>query len=258
MPDLEAEFRCYAELNDFLPQGRKHASFRYRFDGGPSVKDAIEAVGILDARTEVDLVLIDGESVGFDHHLRHGERVAVFPMFESLDISSLARLREIPLRSSKFVLDVHLSKLARLLRMLGFDVLHKGDYDDREIVAVSVAEARIVLTRNRGLLKHKAVTHGYWVRSAQPEDQIAEVLARFDLYSQIAPFHRCMVCNGHIESIDKSQAWDRLPEKTRRYYDEFYTCPDCHKLYWKGSHYRHMQALVRRLGGGRKALTEDA
>ena len=247
MPDLEAEFRCYAELNDFLPQGRKHASFRYRFDGGPSVKDAIEAVGI--PHTEVDLVRVDGESVGFDHHLVHGERVAVFPMFESLDISSLARLREIPLRSSKFVLDVHLSKLARLLRMLGFDVLHKGDYDDREIVAVSVAEARIVLTRNRGLLKHKAVTHGYWVRSAQPEDQIAEVLARFDLYSQIAPFHRCMVCNGHIESIDKSQAWDRLPEKTRRYYDEFYTCPDCHKLYWKGSHYRHMQALVRRLGG---------
>jgi len=244
MLELEAQFRCYAELNDFLPPNRKHKSFECRFSVAPSIKDAIEAVGI--PHTEVDLILVNGESVGFDHRLQNGDRVAVYPVFESLDISSRTRLRENPLRDTRFILDVQLGKLARKLRMLGFDALHQCDFKDRELVAISVGEGRIILTRHKGILKNKVVTHGYWVRSTKAEEQLGEVVERFDLYSQINPFTRCMVCNGQIEEIDKQQVRDRLPEKTRRYYDQFYICSACGKIYWgEGSHYRKMKEFVQ-------------
>ena len=247
--EREAQFRCYAELNDFLPTNRQHVSFAYRFSVAPSIKDAIEAVGI--PHTEVDLILVNGESVGFDHQLQDGDRVAVFPVFESLDISSQTRLRENPLRDTRFVLDVHLGKLARKLRMLGFDVQHERFCKDSDLVSISVGEGRIILTRDKGLLKNKVVTHGYWVRATKAQEQLGEVMERFDLFSQIKPFTRCMVCNGPIGEIEKQQVKDQLPEKTRPYHDRFYACSDCGKIYWEGSHYRNMKEFVQSLEGGK-------
>jgi uncharacterized protein with PIN domain len=242
-----AEFRFYEELNDFLLPLQRKSPITYRFNGTPSVKDAIEAIGV--PHTEVELILVNGESVGWDYRLREGDRVSVYPVFESLDVSPVVRLRTEPLRIVRFVVDVHLGKLARLLRMLGFDTVYRRDYSDSEIVAISVGERRIVLTRDRGILKTKAVTHGYWIRSSKPEEQLREVVNRFDLASGVRPFERCMVCNGGLESVGKEDVLDRLPRKSAIYYNEFYRCADCGKVYWKGSHYEHMKNTIRQVIG---------
>jgi uncharacterized protein with PIN domain len=247
-PDNTAEFRFYEELNDFLPVEKRKTPFAYPFKGTPSVKDAIEAIGV--PHTEVDLVVVNGLSVGWEYRLKDGDRVGVYPVFESLDISPVVRLRGAPLRDTRFVLDVHLGKLARLLRMLGFDTAYERDYADARIVEISVAERRIVLTRDRGILKTGAVTHGYWVRSSNPREQIGEVVRRFDLASRIRPFERCMLCNARLEPVGKDEILERLPRRTAEGRDEFRRCGGCGKIYWKGSHYERMKKSIQALVGG--------
>lgn len=237
-----AHFRFYAELNDFLPKQRKQHSFPYKFSGKPAIKDSIEAIGV--PHTEVDLIIVAGESVGFDYHLRDGDNVSVYPVFEGVDISPVNRLRQEPLRNTKFVLDVHLGKLARYLRMLGFDAFYRNDYNDTQIVEISVADNRIILTRDQGLLKNAAVTHGYWLRSTQPRKQVCEVLQRFDLHAQIRPFHRCMLCNGKIETVRREDVQHQLSQETLQYFDEFYRCRACGHVYWRGSHFEKMSRFV--------------
>ena len=229
-----AEFRFYEELNDFLKPERRKQTVPYRFDGHPGIKDPIEALGV--PHSEVDLIVVNGESVGFDYQLQPGDRVAVYPVFEGLDISPIVKLREKPLRKIAFVVDVNLGRLARNLRLLGFDTLFSNAYDDDEIVAISEAQGRIVLTRDRRLLYAKAVTHGTWVRSVWPRRQVDEVVNRFDLAGRVRPFSRCANCNGRIEPVAKEQVLDRLELKTKKYYEVFYRCSDCGKIYWEGSH----------------------
>ncbi len=246
-PEHTADVRLYAELNDFLPTDKQQRAFPYHFSGTPSIKDAIEAIGI--PHTEVDLILINGESVGFDYHLQNEDRVSVYPVFETLDITPVVKLREAPLRHTAFILDVHLGKLARLLRMLGFDTLYRNDYEDPEIIRIAQAEHRIILTRDIGILKHKAVTHGYWVRATDPLAQAREVIQRFDLRDQARPFARCITCNGTLSKVDKAAVLSHIPAQTARYYDEFYTCKRCAKVYWAGSHYERMKEKVEALLG---------
>ena len=242
-----AEFRFYEELNDFLPPERRKTTFVHRFKGTPSIKDVVEAIGV--PHTEIDLIVVNGESVGWDYHPREGDRIGVYPVFESLDISPAVRLRGEPLRETRFVLDVHLGKLARLLRMLGFDAAYRSDYTDSQIVGISVGERRIVLTRDRGILKTNAVTHGYWVRSSNPKEQLEEVLRRFDLASRVMPFDRCMVCNARLHRVEREAVLERLPRRTAERCEEFYRCEGCGKLYWKGSHYERMKKSIRKLLG---------
>jgi uncharacterized protein with PIN domain len=241
----QASFRFYAELNDFLPVNQKHQSFDFIFQGNPSVKDSIEAIGV--PHTEIDLILVNGQSVDFSYHLRDHDYISVYPVFESLDISPLVKLRAEPLRKIRFILDVHLGKLARKLRLLGFDTLYRNDYQDAEIIRLALKEKRIILTRDRGILKTGRVSHGFWIRSNQADSQIAEVLNRFQLYAQIKAFHRCTVCNGIVRRIDKETIRDRLLPRTVKYYDEFYRCTECDRIYWKGSHYRKMEVYIQRL-----------
>jgi len=240
-----ANFRFYQELNDFLVPARRNGDIEYRFDGHPAIKDPIESIGV--PHSEVDLILVDGESVGFDYRLRHGDRVAVYPMFESLDISPLQKLRPAPLRRSTFVVDVNLGKLARRLRMLGFDTAYGNRLEDREIVDIARRERRIVLTRDRRLLFRKRVTHGYWVRSDDPDTQLKEVMLRLDLKRQVQPLRRCLDCNGEIEAVEPEQIWAQLEPMTRRYYNRFYRCCQCQKIYWQGSHVEQMSGAIRRL-----------
>lgn len=237
--DQVAEFRFYEELNDFLPAPQRKHVLRHAFKGRPSIKDPIEAFGV--PHTEVDLIIVNGVSVGFDYPLQAGDRVAVYPMFESFDISPLVRLRGRPLRRTAFVVDVNLGKLARRLRMLGFDALYDRRYGDGEIAAIAADERRIVLTRDRRLLFMKCITHGYWVRSVLADRQTEEVLERFDLYRQIRPFQRCIACNGLLEAVAKEAVIDYLEPKTRLYYDRFHRCLGCGKVYWAGSHVEDMR-----------------
>jgi uncharacterized protein with PIN domain len=244
-PAQNARFRFYAELNDFFLNRNERGEITYSFHGSPSVKDAIEAMGV--PHTEVDLIVANGLSVDFNHHLQHGDYISVFPVFECLDISPIIHLREKPLRTTRFILDVHLGKLARNLRMLGFDSLYRNDYHDEEIVSTALREKRIILTRDRGILKIKTVTHGYCIRSLAPLLQITEVLKRFDLYSQVDPFSRCISCNGILAPVEKKAIAHRLEQKTKEYYDEFSICSACGKLFWKGTHYYRMKRFIDQL-----------
>ena len=229
-----AEFRFYGELNDFLKPDRRQRAVPYRFDGHPGIKDPIEALGV--PHVEVDLIVVNGESVGFGYQLRDGDRVAVYPAFAGLDVSSAVKLREKPLRKVAFVVDVNLGRLARLLRLLGFDALFSNAYADDEIVRISEEQERIALTRDRRLLFAKAVAHGYWVRSVWPRRQVDEVVRRFDLAGLVRPFSRCADCNGLIEPVAKEQVEARLEPKTKKYFDRFHRCRACGKVYWEGSH----------------------
>jgi uncharacterized protein len=240
-----AWFRFYEELNEFLPSEKRKKPFSYTFNGTPSVKDAIEALRV--PHVEIDLILVNSQSVGFSYKLKDGDTVSVYPVFETLDISPLIHLRAKPLRISRFILDVHLGKLARYLRLCGFDTIYRRDYIDPEIISLSESERRIILTRDIELLKNKKVIHGYWIRSQHLNEQLKEVLLRFDLLSQILPFSRCIECNGLLVNVLKEEVLDRLLPETIRYFTDFRKCSECNRIYWKGSHYERMKKYIDNL-----------
>jgi uncharacterized protein with PIN domain len=238
-------FRFYEELNAFLPSGKRKVSFEYFFTGNPSVKDTIEAIGV--PHVEVDLILVNGTAVDFSYKIRENDNISVYPVFESFDISQVSPLWQRPLREIKFILDVHLGKLAKYIRLCGFDTLYETDLDDSKIIEISVNEKRIILTRDKELLKNKRVTHGYWLRSQRPVEQVREVFRRFDLRKLINPFTRCLECNSILESVQKENIIERLQPDTRKYYNVFKKCPSCDRLYWEGSHFEKMRMLIDNL-----------
>jgi len=244
-PTRSAEFRFYEELNDFLPAEQRKVSFHHRFHGTPSIKDTVQAIGV--PHTAIDLILVDGRSVDFSQHLHGGERVAVYPVFERLDISPVIRLRPKPLRDTRFILDVHLGKLTRYLRMLGFDSAYDRDRDDDTIIDLSLEQKRIILTRDIGLLKQNRVTHGYWLRHHQSLEQLQEVLLSLDLFKQLQPFTRCMDCNGKIQPVAKNGIGARVDPEILGRFETFWQCRDCRKIYWQGSHYERMLEQIRKL-----------
>jgi len=210
-----AEFRFYEEPNDYLSASRRKRSFTHTFAGAPAIKDIIEALGA--PHTEIDLIIVDGRSVRFSHRLRGGERVAVYPMFERFDIRSLHKLRPKPLRRTRFVADVHLGRLARYLRLLGFDTLYSRKLDDRSLVAISVRERRILLTRDVGLLKHRMLTRGYWVRTTDSDRQVEEIVHAFSLKKDLRPFHalyelQCSAASSGARRSGGSSANASLPQ----------------------------------------------
>ncbi len=242
--------RFYAELNDFLPEDKRQVRYRYFFWGSPTIKDVIESEGI--PHTEIDLILVNGKSVDFKCIVKQNDEFSVYPVFETIDISPVIHLLNRPLRHTTFIVDVHLGKLAKYLRMLGFDTLYRNDYEDQEIVSISIAENRIILTRDIFLLKIKEVSHGYFVRNTDPKEQINEILSRFDIYSQIRPLSRCIDCNNVVIRINKSEIIHLLEPKTQKYYNEFYKCIECNKIYWKGSHYARIYKFIESLKANKK------
>ena len=241
MPRARATFRFYEELNDFLPEKRRKREFEVEIDRARSVKDAIESVGV--PHPEVDLILVDGASVGFGHLLRGGERVAVYPTFERLDIGPLLRLRPLALRDPRFVADVHLGKLARHLRLCGFDTLWDNAWDDDAIVSLAAMQRRTILTRDKAMLRRNDVERGYFVRATASEVQLAEVVRALQLEALVRPFTRCRECNSLLDDVPKAAVLDRLPEKVRACYERFKRCPGCDRVYWEGTHYERMRRL---------------
>lgn len=236
--------RFYEELNDFLPTVKKKVRFSYEFSGRESVKDLIEAIGV--PHTEVDMILVNGTSVDFNYLVQDKDDISVYPVFESFEINNVQRLRPKPLRNPKFILDVHLGKLARHMRMLGFDTLYKNDFEDEVIVNLSLKEKRTILTRDVGLLKRKNITHGYFIRNTKTERQIEEVVLRFQLENHIKEFSRCIDCNGLLESIEKEKILEKLPSKVKKFYTEYFICSNCSKIYWHGSHVEGMSKVVNK------------
>lgn len=238
----QAWLRFYEELNDFLPAAKKKQLFPHSFTGNPSVKDMIESLGV--PHPEVDMILMNGESVDFSRKVIDGDQISVYPVFESMDISAVQHLRGAPLRHVRIILDVHLGKLARYMRLLGFDSAYDTGYSDNEIVDKSLKEKRIILTRDKILLRNRRITHGYWIRATDPKQQLSEVVSRLDLSNLMQPFTRCMECNSTIIPVEKEEIADSLPLKTREFYNDFRICPGCSRIYWEGSHYEKMRAFV--------------
>jgi uncharacterized protein with PIN domain/sulfur carrier protein ThiS len=234
--------RFYEELNDFLPASRKKQAFEVNYNGRQTVKDIIESNGV--PHIEVDLVLVNGKPVDFGFLVQDNDKISVYPVFESFNISSVNALRNKSLRKTAFILDVHLGRLKKYLRWMGFDTLYRNDYKDEEIVHISNEQHRIILTRDVGILKRNAVKLGYWVRNIYPRQQAKEVIWRFDLYDRIEPFKRCPECNGIIEQVAMHSVIDKLQPGTRKYYHEFWHCTGCEKIYWKGSHYKKLNDFI--------------
>lgn len=237
-----ATFRFYEELNDFLSPEKRKRLFPFEFSGKPSVKDAIEALGV--PHTEVDLILVNSRPVNFKYNICNDDYISVYPVFESLDITSVTLLRSKGLRKLNFILDVHLGKLTAYLRMAGFDCFYENDNPGEDIIGIAAKEARTILTRNLGILKNGAVTRGYWIRSQDPKKQFEEVVKKFRLFSMFKPFSRCIRCNGLIIPVPKERVLHLLKEATKQYYQEFFHCSSCHRVYWKGSHYHRMKKFI--------------
>jgi uncharacterized protein with PIN domain len=241
-----ARFRFYAELNDFLASARRGREFEHALADAATVKHAIETLGV--PHTEVELVLVNGASVGFGARLEDGDRVAVYPMFEALDIAPLLRVRAAPLRETRFVADAHLGALARLLRMLGFDTRYDRDaLADDALVRVARDEGRIVLTRDRDLLMRRDVTHGAFVRALRPIEQAREVVERLDLAAAARPFTRCLACNARLEPVERDAVAVALPPRVLDRHERFSRCPSCRRVYWEGTHWQRMREAVRAL-----------
>jgi uncharacterized protein with PIN domain len=234
--------RFYGSLNDFLPPLRRQSTLVCAFNESPSVKDLVESLGV--PHPEIDLLIVGGQSVDFAYHVRDGDRVAAYPLIRELDLAEMVRLGPPRQIGPRFVADVHLGRLAAYLRLVGFDTMYRNDSPDDEIAAISASQDRVLLTRDVGVLKHRIVERGYFLRQTQPARQLVEVLRHFDLVPRAAPFTRCLRCNSRLRMVAKDRVEHMLPPRTREHYREFSQCPDCGRVYWRGSHYERMRLFI--------------
>lgn len=241
-----ATFRFYGELNHFLAPGRRAGEFRADCAAGTSVRHMIEVLGV--PHTEVALILVNGEAAGFGRLLQEGDRVAVYPSFRSPDF------RPASCQGSagppRFVADAHLGALARLLRMAGFDTLYDNGYQDDELARIVEREGRILLSRDRDLLKRRSVSMGCYLHALLPEAQFTEIIARLDLVARLRPFSRCLDCNAPLRDVPKAAVLERLPPSVRLNREHFTTCDDCGGVFWQGSHWQRMRATLERALAG--------
>jgi uncharacterized protein with PIN domain len=224
--------RFHGRLRDFLPSEKKNRFFEHFVDGRPAVFDTIQALGV--PHTEVARIQVGRRRVPFSYQVRRGDRISVWPG---------VKFKAYP----KFILDVHLGKLARYLRLVGFDTEYHNRWSDKEIIQTAIRRGRVILTRDVGLLKHRRVKRGYWLRATDPKAQLGEILERFHLYGQAWPFTRCMECNGRLVTVRKKDVLRRLPPKTKEFFKKFYRCKHCRKVYWQGSHYVKLHAFVQKV-----------
>jgi hypothetical protein len=205
----------------------------------------IEALGI--PHSQVDLILVNGKSATFNYTVQDGDRVSVYPVFESLNITKITRLRKTPLRRNKFIADINLGHIVKYMRILGFDSYYDPFLSPHEIIEISKRENRIILTQSRKLLKFKAVTHGVFIRPGTPTDQVKQIIDTLDIKDSIQLFSRCLRCNSLLENVTKEKILDRIPPKTKEICDQYVECQFCNKIYWKGTHFIHMKKALRQL-----------
>jgi uncharacterized protein with PIN domain len=202
-----------------------------------SVKDVIESCGV--PHPEVGLILVDGQPVNFAYVVEEGAMIDVYPVRSLPTQFEKHRLQTHCIK--RFVADGHLGKLARNLRLLGFDVAYDRQAQDRQLLGVMESENRALLTRDRRLLMHAIVKAGYCPRSQNPDEQIIEVLRRFDLFDSIAPFTRCLRCDAPLQEVAKADVIEKLEPLTKIYYERFRRCTGCRQIYWAGSHFSKLQ-----------------
>lgn len=244
---IQLTLRFYGDLNEMLSINHSGPVLERSLPEPTSVKDLIEGYGV--PHTEVDLILVDGSAVDFPYQIQDGEHISIYPFFHALDIPETLRLQKKELPDPRFLADVNLGKLARYLRMAGFDTAYRNDAGDAELIEQMLDENRTLLTRDRELLMHKVVEKGYLPRSDRPSEQLEEVLRRFSLFDKVDPYSRCPSCNGLLQSVDKEEILDQLEPLTKRHYEQFSQCPSCGQVYWAGSHRRRLHPKVKEILG---------
>ena len=243
MKPFKVRLRFHGDLNVFLRSRAGDAVIERRLAEKTSIKDIIESCGV--PHPEVDLILVDEQTVGFDFTLVNNAKVEVFPVENRDTNRTEKRLQTISI--ARFIADGHLGGLTRNLRLLGFDVAYPKNADDRELLKVMGRENRALLTRDRRLLMHGIVQHGYCPRSQNADEQTIEVVRRFDLSELIAPFARCLRCNAPLEKAAKADVIDKLEPLTKIYYEQFRRCPGCKQIYWSGSHFPKLQKRIEEI-----------
>ncbi|MBW1733965.1 MAG: Mut7-C ubiquitin/RNAse domain-containing protein [Deltaproteobacteria bacterium] len=242
-----AVFRFYEELNDLLPPEHRKRDFQVSFKGRESVKDMIEALRV--PHTEVDLILVNGESVDFGYIVEDRDRISVYPAFEFLNIKGLTRLRQVPLRQTRFIADVNIGDVVRYMRALGLDVYFDRSLSPRDIIRISRLENRTILSRSRKLLMFRDVTHGILIRPGTTIQQVKSVVDYLSLRDVIKPFSRCFLCNNLLARVAKEKILDRIPPKTREFCDEYSHCGICDRIYWKGTHHAAISRVLDQILG---------
>jgi uncharacterized protein with PIN domain/sulfur carrier protein ThiS len=228
---VKAQFRFDPALSPFLEKCRRGTAFEYECARNATLKNAIEALGV--PHTEVADLTVNGAPATLQRIVREGDVVQVAPWKSGSD------------PDLRFVADAHLGGLARFLRMLGFDTLYRNAFADEEIRRLAEDERRIVLTRDRELLKCREIARGAYVRALKPEGQLAELAARYGLAASARPFTLCLNCNLPLEPIDKTDIAARVPAEVYRLHETFVRCPGCNGVFWPGSHYRRMLGALR-------------
>lgn len=240
-----AYLHFHAALKGFISPAGRNPVIIHAVDRKASVKDVIESCNV--PHTEIDLIFVNGVSVDFDYIVQNSDKIHVYP-----DCSTAVHESGRPLHhlsppipeNPRFIVDANLGRLARYLRLLGFDCLYRNDFDDQSIAEISCETQRIVLTRDRKLLKRKIIAYGYFVRTDIPKTQVRETLNRFSLYASLAPLTRCTHCNEKLVTAEKPVIAHRLKPLTRQYYDKFLICPGCNRIYWQGSHSMRIERLI--------------
>ena len=243
MPTIHLRF--YEELNDHLRREQRRRLFAWECASGTTARGVLEALRVPAA--EVDLILVNGESAAFDRELRDGDHVSIYPKFESFDIAAVQRLRGAPLREVRFLADGHLARLARYLRLLGFDTTCPKTADATRKIRAARDEERIVLTRSRRLATDPRLTHALLVLAEDPGEQLAEIVDRLYLHDAVRPFTRCLLCNEPVVEVEKSAVTEGPEAETREHFDAFRRCPRCDRVYWEGSHHRRLSRLIERV-----------
>lgn len=229
---MTASFRFHGPLADFLPRERRGTRFDYGCARAATLKNAIEALGV--PHTEVGRLVLNGEAATLQRIVREGDAIEVFPPKPEKSPDPF------------FLADAHLGGLARFLRMLGFDTVHDPALHDEAIRRIAHEERRIVLTRDRELLKCRDIARGCYVHATRVDAQLAEVAARYRLAERSRPLTLCLRCNLALERVEKEALAGRIPQKILLGQDEFTHCRGCDRVYWPGSHYQRMLAALRR------------
>lgn len=242
--EIRVSIRAYEELNTFLPSINQKRDFTAEIESKTPVHQLMKKLDI--PLSYIDLIMVNEISVDIDHQLNDNDRISIYPVFERLDISSVTRIREKPLRHLSFICDVHLGKLLKYMRMLGLDTDYQNDYTDCRMIYASVKYNKIILTKDRELLKNKLITRGYAVKETAPQLQLKEIVSHFDLYGSLSPMSRCLRCNQPVRKTAKDLVKGLVPAPVLKTHDKFTTCDKCGRVYWKGSHYISMMTWIRK------------
>ena len=238
-----ARLTFHGDLAFFLKQAETEQTILRTLNEKTSVKDAIESCGV--PHPEVDLILVEGVPVDFSCALQRNTTIEVYPVGFTHTAAPHERSPRDDIK--RFIADGHLGKLTRNLRLLGFDVAYLSAAEDRQLLETMQRENRALLTRDRRLLMHAVVQHGYYPRSQEATEQTIEVVRRFELFSSIAPFTRCLHCNALLQEVEKAEVIEQLEPLTRIYYNQFRRCTGCGQIYWRGSHFSKLEARLQQI-----------